>query len=244
MLNLPTVTLWTYATVFVPGTIDALNRCLRHVKFGRVVFFSHEIEPFYNIGKDSDGIEKRFVEVEHYGAGNPDVFTALRAGADLANVWIVKELPKHAELFTEHQLGIQWDTSIVNPNAWTDDFLKYDYIGAAWADGVVGNNGFWLTSQKLLREMAKLNLPPIPQACHPSDIRLSYEHCPREGRMQYLRWPEGHDGYRGILERAGCKWAPKDVADKFSVENQEYTDSFGFHGVKTMCSVIRQGRFQ
>jgi hypothetical protein len=242
MLKLPNVTLWAYATVFVPGTVDAINRCLSKCFFGGgVVIFGDKYEDWFG---NTERQSIKFVKVEHYGSGAPDVDTALRRGADWANVWIMTELPKHADLFTEYQLGIQWDSWIMNPAAWTDEFLKYDYVGSAWADGVVGNNGFWLTSQKLLKAMRELNLPPIPQACHPSDVRLSYTNCPREGRFHYLRWPEGHDGYRGLLEKSGVKFAPKEIADRFSVENKEYTDSFGFHGVKTMCSVIRQGLFK
>ena len=237
MLELPSVTLYTYATVFVPGTIHALKQCLKHVKFGRVVIFSHDVTPFFSIPKDY------FIQVDDYGAGCPEVTTALRSGADMANVWIMTELPKYRDLFTEHQIGIQWDGFIVNPKAWNPDFLKFDYIGAAWGDGTVGNNGLWLTSQKFLRSLGDLNLPPMPQACHPSDIRLSYTYCPRDGRMMYLRSADGHDGYRAKLENMGCRWAPKALADEFSVENVEYTDSFGFHGIKAMCSVIRQGKF-
>ena len=35
------------------------------------------------------------------------------------------------------------------PEAWTDDFFNYDYIGATWDDGVVGNGGFSWRSRKL-----------------------------------------------------------------------------------------------
>lgn len=242
MLELPSVTLYAYATVFVPGTIHALNQCLKHARFGRVIIFSHDYGPFFDGGLIL-GPQTKFVHVPHFGAGDPEVTTLLRNGADQANVWIMTELPKHADLFTEHQIGIQWDGFIVNPAAWNPDFLRFDYIGAAWDNEVVGNNGFWLTSKKLLKAMADLKLPPIPQACHPSDIRLSYTNCPRDGRMNYLRWPDGHDGYRGLLENAGCRWAPKALADRFSVENKQYTDSFGFHGLKTMHSVIQKGLF-
>jgi hypothetical protein len=50
-----------------------------------------------------------------------------------------------------------------------------------------------------------------------------------------------HSGFRQRLESAGMKWASKEIADLFSVEDREYAGSFGFHGQKTLCSIVRQG---
>ena len=62
---------------------------------------------------------------------------------------------------TEFSLSIEWDGFVVNPDAWTDDFLKYDYIGATnreiWNRDKVGgvhpytfmNGGFCLRSKRL-----------------------------------------------------------------------------------------------
>jgi hypothetical protein len=44
--------------------------------------------------------------------------------------FIVKELDAYVE--TEYVLVIQYDGFILNPEAWTDEFLKYDYVGAPW----------------------------------------------------------------------------------------------------------------
>ena len=46
------------------------------------------------------------------------------------NIFVVKELPKHIE--SDYALVMNHDGYIVNTDAWTDDFLKYDYIGAPW----------------------------------------------------------------------------------------------------------------
>ena len=51
---------------------------------------------------------------------------------------------------TEHALIIQHDGFVLNAGAWTDDFLKYDYIGAPWPNRRVGNGGFSLRSKKLM----------------------------------------------------------------------------------------------
>ena len=43
--------------------------------------------------------------------------------------FIVKDLANYFD--TTHVLIIQWDGFIINPDKWTDDFLRYDYIGAS-----------------------------------------------------------------------------------------------------------------
>ena len=242
MLNLSNVTLWAYATVFHKATAQALIRCLKQARFCNVVIFTDDRREFVKLPVvDLDGafIPCQFVDVKHYGAGDPAVDTNMRRGADQVSVWMLTELPKYAHLFSEHALGIQWDAWIVNPDAWRPEWLNYDYIGAAWGDGVVGNTGFWLTSRKLFEAIGRLKLPPIPQACHPFDVRLSYTNCPLQ--QSYLKFPGGYTGFRGLLEADGMRWAPKDVADQFSVENQEYRGGFGFHGTRSLCSVVRQG---
>lgn len=67
---------------------------------------------------------------------------------------------------TDYCLIIHDDGFIVNPHLWTDDFLKYDYIGAPWYLGInrgltwlqdrhnlVGNGGFCIRSKKLMNEL-------------------------------------------------------------------------------------------
>ena len=51
---------------------------------------------------------------------------------------------------TDYALVIQWDGYVVDSSKWTDEFLKYDYIGAPWSNGLVGNGGFSLRSKRLL----------------------------------------------------------------------------------------------
>jgi hypothetical protein len=49
----------------------------------------------------------------------------------------------------DFNLIIHADGFAVNSEAWTSEFLNYDYIGARWGDGIVGNGGFCLRSRKL-----------------------------------------------------------------------------------------------
>lgn len=117
----------------------------------------------------------------------------------------------HTHFDTSHVLIIHADGWVVNPLAWTDDFLQYDYIGAPWwyTDEMnVGNGGFSLRSKKLCTFLSKAEMTHI----HPEDHHICRT-------------------YRRSLEKAGFKFAPEDVARKFSVEGQRYNQQFGFHGM-------------
>jgi hypothetical protein len=124
---------------------------------------------------------------------------------------------------TEFVLIIQYDGFILNPNAWTDEFFDYDYIGAPWwyDDGMnVGNGGFSLRSKKLLDIIKN------------ADFITEYE-------------PEDHHicrTYYKELKALGVTYAPQDVAEKFSKEglsknkkpncNNVWSNEFGFHGLR------------
>ena len=124
---------------------------------------------------------------------------------------------------TEFVLIIQYDGFILNPHSWTDEFLKYDYIGAPWwyeDDNNVGNGGFSLRSKKLLSILA-------------NDDKINEFH------------PEDHHicrTYGDYLKSLGIKFAPESVARRFSIEGclmgppevkygSVWTDEFGFHSL-------------
>lgn len=128
------------------------------------------------------------------------------------STFVVKELYKHFE--TDFVLVIQWDGYVINPGAWTDEFLQYDYIGAPWhfrTDFKVGNGGFSLRSKKL---MTLLATSPEITRLHPEDDTTAII-------------------YRQFLIDRGIKFAPLELARKFSTENEPYRASFGFHGTST-----------
>ena len=72
---------------------------------------------------------------------------------------------------TRHVLMAQWDGYIVNPRAWSSQFVGYDYIGARWdhdlnrkqAHHNVGNGGFSLD-----RKSTRLNSSHIQKSRMPS----------------------------------------------------------------------------
>jgi len=134
---------------------------------------------------------------------------------------MLKELGKHIN--TDHFLVVQYDGMPIDTNLWTNDFLKYDYIGAPWPWGDpryrVGNGGFSLRSRKL----SDLCL----------DDRLVFD-PPGYGDNNYMEDTHICNLYRNWLESQGINYAPLQLASKFSAEIPGGRFStFGFHG--TLC---------
>lgn len=122
----------------------------------------------------------------------------------------------HKYITTSHVLIIHPDGYIINPAAWRDEWLQYDYIGALWewyADNHKnGNGGFCLRSKRLLEAISKLDLDTY----HPEDSIICRDN-------------------RAKLEAMGMKFAPDDVCRAFSIEgwglpNPKWNGEFGFHG--------------
>ena len=110
-----------------------------------------------------------------------------------------------------HVLIIQWDSFILHPELWTNDFLQHDYIGASWPhhpDTPVGNGGFSLRSVKLLEA---LESPAITKR-HPEDFCICVDN-------------------KALLEgEFDIRFAPSNVAEQFAVERSDWHPAFGFHG--------------
>ena len=126
----------------------------------------------------------------------------------------VKELD--ACIDTPFCLIIQHDGFVVNSAMWTDEFLNYDYIGAVWwhVGNRVGNGGFSLRSKKLLQIGKELNITEY----NPEDKIICISQ-------------------REAYENRGCKFAPFEIANKFSIENSHYQGQFGFHGFPAKNSI-------
>jgi hypothetical protein len=126
---------------------------------------------------------------------------------------------------TSHYLKIEWDGWVISPQSWTPEFLAYDYIGAPWPHrrGAVGNGGFSLRSARLGKFLAERNSAyPVR---HPEDETLCCE-------------------YRQSLEREGFKWAPSELAGRFSVEHGDLPDvvPFGFHDCSNWPHLLGSAR--
>ena len=208
MVELNNVTLVSVTSINVDRTIRALNYSITSLRFKEVVLFTDkDVTP--------NGIKVVKIDpIDYIGYSK----------------FIIYELYKHIN--TDYVIIIQDDGFIINPNKWDFDFLNYDYIGAPFPiplenDKIsyrdpfgnlqrVGNGGFSLRSKKILSLATELNL---------------------EWKPYFGYWNE--DGFfschnRHIYENNGCKYAPIDVAVKFSHENKipetEGIIPFGFHG--------------
>jgi hypothetical protein len=100
---------------------------------------------------------------------------------------------------TRFFLNIQWDGWVINPGMWDDRYLNYDFIGAPWwyDDGHNVGNGTGIRSTKLMRFLGE----------HRALLPVYGKEDELLGRV-----------YRPILEYQGFKWAPEQLASKFSVE--------------------------
>jgi len=146
--------------------------------------------------------------------------------------FIIEKLDEYVN--TSHVLIIQYDGFILNPEAWTNEFLNYDYIGAPWlvrevsvnrfgfprewlGQYVVGNGGLSLRSKKLLSFCAQLSRDGFFQKYHPEDLVISVYN-------------------RSFFEEHGIAFAPVPLAKQFSYEaededNYSWDGQFGFHGL-------------
>lgn len=205
MLTLPQVTLWTCVcstdVKYYIRVLAVLRYCQKLVKFGRTILFAHL--PLPEGGKfDGDLIQIPHMGLEQYG------------------IWTNRCLAPYIN--TTHAMQVHEDGFLTNPELWKDEFLDYDYLGAPWSDGVVGNGGFCLQSKKMLNEIQKLPFaerltkPYDSQNYLPSDVFACRAH-------------------RKELESKRIKFAPRHLAMEFSTEQigSGKWPSVGFHGRKT-----------
>ena len=147
------------------------------------------------------------------------------------NRLIIEDLHKYFN--TSHCLIVQSDSFVVNYERWTEEFLKFDYIGAPWTNKVqvnpklilnmeknlVGNGGFSLRSRKLVEATAKINYNSLNFPLNNEDVIICH----------YL--------YNEMVDN-GIRFAPPTLAAQFSMElesvnnhyEQDANSVFGFHG--------------
>lgn len=175
----------------------ALKYSMRGINFGKSILLSH-IKPD-NLSNDI--IFQQIPKLTH----------------DTYSKFMLHEMYKYID--TDYCLTIHDDGFVINPHLWTDEFLKYDYIGAPWLHTVqyfgpkyrVGNGGFSLRSKKLINLCRNI----ITKGHEDAAICIYY---------------------RDVLEKHGCNFAPVDIAMRFSLEEQipectfDLNNTFGFHG--------------
>ncbi len=209
MKSLPNVTLISYDNVDDPSrTLRALNYSTRAIKFADVVLVCR---------KRPDGVNGTTIQKVHESGRLP---STIWHGVGIANY-----------VQTDFALTIHHDGYVINPEAWDDDWLKYDFIGAPWPafshpchpgksdlPGRVGNDGFSLRSRAFMEESAALRDLFISSAKRGvgSDTFFSQHQRP-------------------ALEQRGITFAPVEVAAGFSWESNieeipgDRPYAFGFH---------------
>ena len=190
MLNLSNVTLLCVETREPELANWAINRCLSGIQFGKVVLIT-------NLGR----VNIKRVDIDYVQA--PPIKTT----KDYSE-FLLTGLEQYVE--GTHVLVIQWDSFVIHPQLWSNEYLQYDYIGPVWPhhrETPVGNGGFSLRSKKLLQVIQQ----PGFIKKHPEDYCICADN-------------------RGFLEKYDIKIAPVKLAEQFAVERTLWHEAFGFHG--------------
>jgi hypothetical protein len=204
-LYLPDVTLLSIDTTRPDRTLKALAACERYVEFGDKLFIVSGMGSFTT----TSGIRVAPTDEVH-------------SYRDY-NHFVIKRLASFVH--TSFVLIVQHDGFILNPGAWSDAFLDYDYVGAPWLyrdNHNVGNGGFSLRSKRLLD-------------CLQADDQIT-KFCPEDHQICRT--------YGSRLTQAGIRFAPETVARQFSIEGSRHamdpigrgrvwTGEFGFHRLDT-----------
>lgn len=147
------------------------------------------------------------------------------------NSWnkaVIYDLYKYVD--TDFAMFVHGDGYVINPQAWKDEFLAYDYIGAPWPlprdeysyrtperELVRVGNSVSIRSRRLLQLPLSLGL----------EWRSYYGNTNEDGFLCV------HN--RRTLENAGCRFATIDTARFFSkeheIEENEGLNTFAFHQV-------------
>ncbi len=218
--NLEDVTLICVSGIKIFRSLISLLRNSQKCKFARVVF----VTPKPRI--------HRFLNIEIIDSGEN-----LLDSIDAYNYFCIYELGHY--ISTAHCLIVQYDSGICNPGAWTDDFLDFDYIGAPWPISNfayidpfgnhqrVGNGGFSLRSKRLLEVPSRILIPwEVNRGNFYNHFNLEY--LSEDGNICV------HN--RHLYENSGCRFAPLEVAARFSKEldlPENYgVTTFGYHRYK------------
>lgn len=224
MIDLPQVTLICTSSVQMEQVFYSFFKSTQKIKFGKVKLVSHE---------KPKNLPDFIAYEECYRLKSKDDYS----------YYMIYNLTNHVD--TSHCLIIQPDSYIINPEMWDETWLQYDYIGAPWEysnDAYVdpwgnhqrvGNGGFSLRSKKLL------DVPKNAYIHFDVNYGSFYKH------MNANSFAE--DGNicvhnRHIYETLGCKFAPVEVAAKFSHEKQtpetRGIKPFGFHSILPQGTIL------
>lgn len=205
-LDLKNVTLCGTDTIDIQRQLRAFEICINYADFNAVKLFTNCAENYIT----DSGVQVISI----------DTVNSLRD----YNNFNLKHLNTYID--TEFVMIAEYDGFILNPDAWMDEFLKYDYIGAPWLidnNLVVGNGGFSIRSKKLLT---------LTQTDDSIQLGQKADH----------QYAENEDWVIGVvmreyIESKGIQFAPVELAKRFSLEKNDevggvWTGQFGFHGLQ------------
>ena len=205
--SLAQVTLCAVDTQTPALAAQSLLRSMQGIQFGRVFLFTHDWLPTVVLPD---------IEIIDIGP--------LRSAHE-QSAFVMRQLP--AYIRTSHALLTRWDGFITQPQAWNDEFLVYDYVGAVWPDEpeqtAVGDGGFSLRSRRFLAAGMDVRITQT----HPEDEVL----CRRQ---------------RHFVEQAhGVIFAPPALAHRFAVGESGVSGamgltaaSLGFRGAHHLPDVL------
>jgi hypothetical protein len=197
-------------------TIRALESTLKCLPVTKVYWFS-------DVNYHSKDIPVTWVKIPRF-----------KRYTDEYNFITLKLVP---HIVTEpYNLIIHSDGFAVNKNAWDENFLNYDYIGAKWNSGIVGNGGFCLRSRKLYDALLDLDVKS-KSSDYPPEVLNDVQNYVFDAYGDKVI-PEDNiicKIYRKELEeKYGINFASGEIADKFSIEHNMSSPwlgkSLGFHG--------------
>lgn len=219
MQNLQNVTLVAVSGIDPSGAVNALLLSMKGITYYDVVLISHTKPE--NLPAGITFKKCKDTELASTDPKNKDDYS----------LFMAYNLIDYIE--SDYCLIVHNDAYVLRPERWEPEFLSYDYIGAPWPKNIhytkegvnirVGNGGFSLRSRRLLNILNELHIPF-------SDSGTGYYN---------------EDGiicvhHRKELEDAGMRFAPTDVAARFSHEldvPESVQQSFGFHNSKIVFPV-------
>ncbi|MGN1151843.1 MAG: DUF5672 family protein [Lachnospiraceae bacterium] len=193
-LKLPNVTLAAMTSVDIYETIKAMEYSMRGIEFGDVVLITHR-RPL---------TLPRTIRYSH---------TSKLDNIDKFNYKMVYELGEH--IHTDYVLLVHADGFVVHPESWRDEFLEYDYIGSPWP---MPENDYAYRDSKgeICRVGNSVSIRSKKLLDFPKQANLKWE------KMEDDNYNEDTFlccKYKNVIEDAGMKFAPIEVAKFFGHEH-------------------------
>lgn len=223
LLDLSQVTLLCVETRDPALAHFAIQKCIEKACFGKTVLITDLAKLSNQVGDAEEGQAKEKREDLHESQEVTRLY-----GVEYVQAPPIKTTKDYSDLLLTglrqfvsgtHVLVIQWDSFIIHPELWMNDFLQYDYIGAIWPhhpDTPVGNGGFSLRSVKLLQTLESTRITKR----HPEDFCICV------------------DNKTTLENEFGIRFAPTEIAEQFAVERSEWHPAFGFHGLFNFGKVL------